>query len=46
MRHSTKVILFGNQSTLLYLMLVHDVLYEKTLIFVFGKQNYQGGMQL
>ena len=31
---SILLVLFGDQRTLLYLMSVHDVLYERTLVFM------------
>ena len=33
--NSMPLILFGDQRTLLYLMSVHDALYERTLVFMF-----------
>ena len=33
--HSIPLILFRDQRTLLYLTSVHDVLYERTLVFMF-----------
>ena len=37
--HSVPLILFGDQRTLLYLTSVHDVLYERTFIFLVSKTN-------
>ena len=33
--HSIPLVLFGDQKTLVYLTSVHDVLYERTLVFMF-----------